>query len=145
MTRIIRPVFLTCTLIIAICPGFSQQTARVTLSPAGDPLSPVLFAVADQDPTKEHLVRILASGQVLVRSDLTMDEATRAFWLAAGKTFTSLAPPPAPEPPPPIPCPPVERVEPERHRCLINDGFLVYLRDDARLCKLRLLEDIGKP
>lgn len=122
-----------CLLLLIFAGGVFAQDSRVTFGPAANPQSPVLVTVADKDPTKPPLVQILASGQVLVRSDLTMDEASRAFWTAAGKTYTSLMPPPAP----PVPCPPPPVVEQEKHFCNLPADYAAYLLPTARLCVMR--------
>lgn len=115
------------------------QDARVTLAPAPSPPSDVLLEIYD-DPArvKPPVVQVLQTGEVLVRTGVTLTEASQMFWREAGKTFAALAPAP-------VPCPPAPVVEPEKHRCTLPVDYALYLLPDARLCKLRTPEDIGKP
>jgi len=119
-------------LLIWTATAFAQD-ARVTLAPAATPPSDVVLEIYD-DRAKPPVIQLRASGEVLVRSGVTLTEASQIFWREAGKTFTALAPAPAP-------CPPVPVVEPEKHRCVPSE----YLKDEARLCSLRTPEDVGKP
>ena len=90
---------------------------------------------------KGVVLTIDQSGEVAIRTGVTLSAASQQFWQQLGKTFTSLMPPAAT----PVPCPPVPVIEPEKHRCYTDAALLPYLRDDARVCKLRTPEDVGKP
>lgn len=116
-----------CLLLLVLTGAAYAQDSRVTLSPSTSPAPSTVLTLKDE---KGVVLTIDKSGEVAIRTGVTLSVASQQFWQQLGKTFTSLAPPPVPCPPPPV-------VEQEKHFCNLPADWATYLLPNARLCVMR--------